>query len=111
MAWIIALSTFSAVLVVTVLLLSYYAPLRQTPRCVLLTGIPSIDRNVTVATVGWFIPFSIVLLLPIDLASTAADNVCEIDPDKCTQPLFYLPATTLLLCWRIGYWTTFTLTW
>src|SRR5436190_7755172 len=103
MAWVIALSTFSAVLVVTIVLLSYYAPLRRTPHCVLLTGIPIVYRSVTVATIGWFIPFSIVLLLPIDLASTTADHVCEMDPEKCTQPLFYLPAKTLLLCWRIGY--------
>jgi hypothetical protein len=38
MAWVVALSTFSAVLVVTVLLLSRYTPLRRTPYYVLLTG-------------------------------------------------------------------------
>jgi len=56
-------------------------------------------------------PFSIVLLFPIDLASTAADNLCAADPDNCARPLFYLSAQTLLLCWRIGYWSTFALTW
>jgi hypothetical protein len=39
MAWIVALSTFSAVLIVTILLLSFYTPLRRTPYYVLLTGI------------------------------------------------------------------------
>lgn len=63
------------------------------------------------ATIGWFIPFSIVLLLPIDLASTKADHVCRTDPEDCSQPLFYLNKQTLLTCWRIGYWTTFALTW
>lgn len=52
-----------------------------------------------------------MLLLPIDLASTKADYVCLTDPEDCSQPLFYLNAKTLLKCWRIGYWTTFALTW
>src|SRR5271170_6136974 len=38
MAWVVALSTFSAVLVVTILLLSFHTPLRRTPHYVLLTG-------------------------------------------------------------------------
>jgi hypothetical protein len=38
MAWFVALSTFCAVLVVTILLLSYYTPLRRLPTYVLLTG-------------------------------------------------------------------------
>jgi LMBR1-like membrane protein len=63
------------------------------------------------ATIGWFIPFSIVLLFPIDLASTRVDNLCSGDPEQGTRPLLYLNSTTLLLCWRIGYWTTFALTW
>jgi len=74
----------------------------------------STDKNKTnflSATIGWFIPFSIVLLFPIDLASTTADNICRSDPDSCSRPVFYLNDRTLLLCWRIGYWTTFALTW
>jgi len=47
----------------------------------------------------------------MDLASTTADNLCENDPENCSRPLFYLPERTLLFCWRIGYWTTFALTW
>jgi LMBR1-like membrane protein len=63
------------------------------------------------ATIGLFIPFSIVLLLPIDLASTTADTVCDTFPETCHRPWFYLSERSLLLCWRIGYWTTFALTW
>jgi len=40
MTWVVVLPTFSAILVVTVLVLSYYTPLRRTPRYVLLTGNP-----------------------------------------------------------------------
>ena len=73
--------------------------------------IPHIETPLTIATIGWFIPFSIVLLLPIDLASTKADNICERDSDSCSRPWFYLDPKSLQLCWRIGYWTTFALTW
>ena len=117
MALIIALSTLSAILLVTILLLSYYTRLRRTPYYVLLTGMSaeyptnSKGSGSFLAMIGWFIPFSIVLLLPIDLASTTAERACQRDPEDCTRPLFYLDETTLLLCWRIGYWTTFALTW
>jgi len=115
MAWIVSLSTFSAVLVVTILLLSYYTPLRRLPAYVLLTGnkslFPTQKKLIDQALIGWFIPFSIVILLPIDLASTKSDYLCEQDPETCTRPLFYLNNQTLLLSWRIGYWTTFALTW
>jgi LMBR1-like membrane protein len=67
--------------------------------------------SLTAALIGWFIPFNVVLLLPIDLASTSADNICRSDPENCNRPLFYLSERTLLLGWRIGYWTTFALTW
>lgn len=43
MAFLVVLSTFSAVLVVTVLLLSYYAPLRRLPTYVLVTGTAMLD--------------------------------------------------------------------
>jgi hypothetical protein len=43
MAWLVALSAFSAVLVATVLILSYYTPLRRTPHYVLLTGIALLE--------------------------------------------------------------------
>jgi hypothetical protein len=52
-----------------------------------------------------------VILLPIDLTSTKSDYLCDVDPENCSRPLFYLNHQTLLLCWRIGYWTTFALTW
>jgi hypothetical protein len=44
MAFVVVLSTFSAVLIVTILLLSYYTPLRRLPTYVLVTGTTELDR-------------------------------------------------------------------
>ena len=60
---------------------------------------------------GLYIPFCIVILLPIDLASTARDRVCAGQEEECREPLFYLSRNALLGIWRGAYWTTFALTW
>ncbi|KAI9347601.1 LMBR1-like membrane protein-domain-containing protein [Obelidium mucronatum] len=65
--------------------------------------------------VGWYFPFAIILILPLDLASTLhtkcqIDNV-EQDPDICQEPLAYVTADFLLVFWKIVYWTSQLLCW
>ncbi|KAI0593957.1 LMBR1 domain-containing protein [Biscogniauxia sp. FL1348] len=79
--------------VVVVLILRYYLPLRTTPAYLL----------VPVFFALW-LPASIVLLVPIDLASNASTD------DEATRGI-WLPARALLVSWRISYWLTFVLTW
>jgi hypothetical protein len=79
--------------VIVLLILRYYLPLRTTPAYVL----------VTVFFALW-LPAGIVLLVPIDLASSAMVD------DEATRGI-WLPQRVIQTCWRIAYWLTFTLTW
>ena len=87
---LIALLIFSGI---TLLILRHYLPLRTTPAFVL----------VTVFFALW-LPACIVLLVPIDLASSARTD------DENTRGI-WLPQRLIQTCWRIAYWLTFTLTW
>ncbi|KAG5933433.1 hypothetical protein E4U53_000990 [Claviceps sorghi] len=85
-----------ALLVVSVtalLILRYYLPLRTTPGFYL----------VPIFFALW-LPSIAVLLVPIDLASSAATH------DEATRGI-WLPERVILVSWRITYWLTFVLTW
>jgi hypothetical protein len=75
------------------LLLRYYLPLRTTPAHVVVPVFLAIA-----------LPASIVILLPIDLASSAGT-----DTDGARG--IWLSATVVYKAWRIVYWLTFALTW
>ena len=78
---------------VVLLVLRYYLPLRTTPAYLL----------VPVFFALW-LPAFIVLLVPIDLASSAA-----VESEEARGVWF--PPRLLLVSWRITYWLTFVLTW
>ncbi|KAI9472251.1 MAG: LMBR1-like membrane protein-domain-containing protein [Benjaminiella poitrasii] len=59
----------------------------------------------TACTVGWFFPFWIIFLLPLDLASTVHDD------KKGRVPFAYVSQSFLFVAWRVLYWTSFCLTW
>ena len=83
----------TAVLVISllvVLLLRHYLPLRSTPGYLLVP--------VFLALV---LPCSIILLVPIDLASAEGPSSRRI----------WLPEGVVLVTWRVTYWLTFLLTW
>lgn len=73
------------------LLLRYYLPIRSTPGYLLLPVFLSLA-----------LPSSIILLVPIDLASNAGTGAAR---------GIWLPDRALLVAWRITYWLTFILTW
>ncbi len=75
------------------LLLRHYLPLRTTPAYLLVPIFFALG-----------LPASIILLVPIDLASSARDQ------DAGSRGI-WLPDRVLLVSWRIGYWLTFALTW
>lgn len=87
---LIALVVLSAL---ALLILRFYLPLRTTPAFVL----------VTVFFALW-LPAVIVLLVPIDLASSARTD------DEGARGI-WLPERVVQTCWRIAYWLTFVLTW
>ncbi|CAO3591029.1 unnamed protein product [Absidia cylindrospora] len=60
-----------------------------------------------VCVVGWFFPFWIVLLLPLDMASTLYED-CGIE---CRRPFTWVSQSVLYVAWRTIYWTSFCLTW
>jgi hypothetical protein len=75
------------------LLLRHYLPLRTTPAYLLVPIFFALG-----------LPASIILLVPIDLASSARDV------DAGSRGI-WLPEHVLLVSWRITYWLTFALTW
>ncbi|KAI9720876.1 MAG: hypothetical protein M1812_002715 [Candelaria pacifica] len=75
------------------LLLRYYLPLRKTPAYLLVPIFLALA-----------LPVSIILLVPIDLASSAGTDFED------TRGI-WLPETVILVAWRILYWLTFALTW
>jgi hypothetical protein len=79
--------------VVVLFILRYFLPLRTTPAYLL----------VPVFFALW-LPASMVLLVPIDLASSAM--VDDIDARG-----IWLDPRALKVSWRITYWLTFALTW
>ena len=87
---------FLALLVVStlvLLLLRHYLPLRSTPAYLLVPVFLALA-----------LPCSIILLVPIDLASSSGTD---------TQGVrgIWLPERVILVAWRISYWLTFVLTW
>ena len=75
------------------LLERYYLPLRTTPAYLLVPIFFALG-----------LPASIILLVPIDLASSSGDH--DVDGRG-----IWLPRRLLLVSWRISYWLTFALTW
>ncbi|KAK3112809.1 hypothetical protein LTR53_010520 [Teratosphaeriaceae sp. CCFEE 6253] len=91
---IFAIAALLAISLLVLLLLRHYLPLRTTPAYLLIPVFLALA-----------LPSSIILLVPIDLAS-ATD-----DPAKSPNRGVWLPQTVVLVTWRITYWLTFCLTW
>jgi hypothetical protein len=86
----------AALLVISLLvllLLRYFLPLRTTPAYLLAPIFLALA-----------LPASIILLVPIDLASSAGTN-------PSGPRGIWLPEGVLLVAWRIAYWLCFALTW
>jgi hypothetical protein len=79
--------------VFVLLLLRHYLPLRSTPAYLLVPVFLALA-----------LPVSIILLVPIDLASSLRAE------DGAAKGII-LPDRVLLVWWRISYWLTFCLTW
>lgn len=73
------------------LLLRHFLPLRTTPAYL------TVPIFLALA-----LPISIILLVPIDLASTTTQRASR---------AIWLPTGALLVAWRLTYWLTFALTW
>ncbi|KAL2213434.1 hypothetical protein CC79DRAFT_1391386 [Sarocladium strictum] len=88
-------SAFALVIIslVVLLILRYYLPLRSTPAFYLVPLFFAL-----------WLPSIVVLLVPIDLASSARTG------DEASRGI-WLPDRVILVSWRITYWLTFALTW
>ncbi|KAL8980978.1 MAG: hypothetical protein Q9177_005718, partial [Variospora cf. flavescens] len=78
---------------VGLLLLRHFLPIRSTPAYVLVP-----------IFLALFLPVNVILLLPIDLASSLRTE------DEATRGVWF-PERLVLVAWRITYWLTFALTW
>ncbi|KXL49994.1 hypothetical protein M433DRAFT_153971 [Acidomyces richmondensis BFW] len=91
---IFALISLLVIALLVLLLLRHYLPLRTTPAYLLVPVFLALA-----------LPCSIILLVPIDLASASA----SIDAESARG--VWLPPYVVLVTWRITYWLTFALTW
>lgn len=90
---VFAIVALLSVCVSVLLILRYFLPIRTTP-AYLLTPI----------FFALALPISVILLVPIDLASS-------LRTDSKSSKGIWLPKGVLLVAWRIAYWLTFSLTW
>ncbi|KAI8588706.1 LMBR1-like membrane protein-domain-containing protein [Geranomyces variabilis] len=72
--------------------------------------------TVVVCFLAWLFPFSLPLILPLDLASTDYREKCLTEHNGtvviiCDKPLAYVEDDFLLTYWKAVYWTMFCLTW
>ena len=90
------LFAFSSVLVISIsvlFLLRHFLPLRTTSAYLLIPIFLALA-----------LPVSIILLVPIDLASSLRTK------DESSRGI-WLPDRVVLVEWRVAYWLTFALTW
>ncbi|KAI9814151.1 MAG: hypothetical protein M1832_005962 [Thelocarpon impressellum] len=90
---VFACAAVSLVSLLVLLLLRHYLPLRTTPAYLLVP-----------IFLGLALPASIILLVPIDLASSSG-------VDSVDARGIWLPERVVLVAWRIAYWLCFSLTW
>ncbi|EGS20588.1 uncharacterized protein CTHT_0024220 [Thermochaetoides thermophila DSM 1495] len=88
---VFAVLALAAISIIVVLILRHYLPLRTTPAYLLVPVFFALA-----------LPASMVLLVPIDLASATKS------PETSA---IILPHRAILVAWRIAYWLTFALTW
>ncbi|KAI7583951.1 hypothetical protein KC346_g18067, partial [Hortaea werneckii] len=91
---VLALLSLLVITALVLLLLRHYLPLRTTPAYLLVPVFLALA-----------LPCSIILLVPIDLASSTDSD--DASPDRGV----WLPERVVLVTWRITYWLTFCLTW
>ena len=88
-----ALLALAFISIFVLLLLRHFLPLRTTPAYLILPIFLSLA-----------LPISIILLVPIDLASSSRPN------EEALRGI-WLPEGVRLVAWRLTYWLTFALTW
>ena len=88
-----ALLSLAFISIFVLLLLRHFLPLRITQAYLVVPIFLALA-----------LPISIILLVPIDLASSSRTD------DEAARGI-WLPDGVLLVAWRITYWLTFALTW
>lgn len=90
---VFACSTLLVISLLVLLILRHYLPLRTTPAYLLVPIFLALA-----------LPASIILLVPIDLASSSGSG-------SNGPKGIWLPERVMLVAWRITYWLCFALTW
>ncbi|KAI9654201.1 MAG: hypothetical protein M1821_006729 [Bathelium mastoideum] len=90
---VFAVGAIFVISLLVLLLLRHYVPLRTAPAYLL-----------TPVFLAIALPCSIILLVPIDLSSSASEG-------SGASRGIWLPSRVVLVAWRICYWLTFCLTW
>jgi LMBR1-like membrane protein len=85
-------------LIVTLLVLDHYGNRKTFPWYVQTT-----------CFIAYFIPFSIIVILPLDLASTRYRGCIQQKLPDCDEPFGYVENNVLMAYWEVAYWIMFNL--
>jgi len=88
---VFAITALLTIALLVLLVIRHFLPLRSTPTYLLLPVFLALA-----------LPCSIVVLVPIDLASAGSNE---------SKHALWLPERVILVTWRITYWLTFLLSW
>lgn len=81
-------------------ILNYYGNRKTSPWYVRLSVI-----------IGWFFPFSIVLVLPLDVSSSIYRGLTDEEKLNTKPPIGYQSEEFFTIFWNITYWISYVFTW
>jgi len=101
--WVLLALEFVLVSAVVAICMKQYISFRKLPFYATFT-----------AYLGWFLCFSIVFLVPVDILATDHNRCLEKSngtETECVEPITFLPESVMTVQWKVLYWGTFILSW
>jgi len=92
--------SLSIIFIMVIAFVNYYGDRKTSPWYVRLS-----------VTIGLFFPFSIVLVLPLDITSSIYRDLSEEEKLKVEPPIGYQSEEFFIIFWNITYWISYALTW
>jgi len=100
MAYTLIIAGLCIIFVFVLYILNYYGDRKSSPWYVILSII-----------IGWFLSFSIILVLPLDITSSIYRGLSDEEKLKTDPPIGYQSEEFFTIFWNIVYWISYVLTW